>query len=468
MSRRPMHPAPGHIVDAVTSRSMPAAPDRPATTTSRLDAAPARLAQVVRRLWAAFALTLVVGLGLALPASAHKPSDSYLALVVTDTSQTAPPPALAGVPGAPTGAITGRWDIALRDLDFAIGLDADGNGEITWGEVRTRYDAIAAYALARLSIAGDDGKACALTAGPQAIDNHSDGAYTVLTFSVACPAASASAPASASAATSTASLSPPPAQLQIGYQLFADIDPQHRGLLRLEAGGLSRTAIFSPEAARQTFALAAVSRWSQFVDYAREGVWHIWIGFDHVLFLLSLLLPAVLVRVGGRKGGHWEPAGSMREAAVDVLKIVTAFTLAHSITLSLATLGVVALPTRWVEASIAASVVLAALNNVFAVIGGRRWIVAFAFGLIHGFGFASVLSDLGLAQGTLALALIGFNVGVEGGQLVIVAIFLPLAYELRRSRFYTWGVFIGGSLLIAALAGIWFVERAFLLKLISI
>jgi hypothetical protein len=158
----------------------------------------------------------------------------------------------------------------------------------------------------------------------------------------------------------------------------------------------------------------------------------------------------------------------MREAAVDVLKIVTAFTLAHSITLSLATLGVVSLPTRWVESAIAASVVLAALNNVFAVVGGRRWIVAFAFGLIHGFGFASVLSDLGLAQTTLALALVGFNVGVEGGQLVIVAIFLPLAYELRRSRFYTWGVFIGGSLVIAALAGIWFAERAFLFKLISI
>ncbi|MBK6851422.1 MAG: HupE/UreJ family protein [Burkholderiales bacterium] len=444
------------------------------------------LIQAALRHAAAITVTLFVGLGLALPASAHKPSDSYLALVVSDTSPSSPPPALAGVPGAPSGAITGRWDIALRDLDFAIGLDADGNGEITWGEVRVQHDAIAAYALARLSITADDGKACDLSAGPQAIDNHSDGAYTVLTFSVACPAASASAristpatatvSASASSATSTAPSGSPTTQLQIGYQLFADIDPQHRGLLRLEAGGLSRTAIFSPEAARQTFTLAAASRWSQFVDYTYEGVWHIWIGFDHVLFLLSLLLPAVLVRVRGpgvglwrgHSGGHWEPVASMRAAAVDVLKIVTAFTLAHSITLSLATLGVVALPTRWVESAIAASVVLAALNNLFAVVGGRRWVVAFVFGLIHGFGFASVLSDLGLPQATLALALVGFNVGVEAGQLVIVAIFLPLAFVLRRTRFYTRGVFVGGSLLIATLAAIWLAERAFLLELISI
>jgi hypothetical protein len=379
------------------------------------------------------------------PARAHKPSDSYLSLSIADTA-------------AP---LAGRWDIALRDLDFAIGLDADGNGEITWGEVRVRHDAIAAYALARLAVEAD-GRACTLKAGAQQVDQHSDGAYTVLNFAVDCPR-----PADANGAGSGGVQA-----LTLAYRLFADIDPQHRGLLRLDAGGVSRTAIFSPEAARQSFTLAEASRWTQFVDYVREGVWHIWIGFDHVLFLLSLLLPAVLLRVPGaggrRRGGHWAPIGSLGAAALDVLKIVTAFTVAHSITLSLATLGVVALPTRWVEATIAASVVLAALNNVFAVVGERRWAVAFAFGLIHGFGFASVLADLGLAQGTLALALVGFNVGVELGQLLIVVLFLPLAYQLRRSRFYSWGVFIGGSLLIAALAGIWFIERAFLLKLIAV
>lgn len=357
-------------------------------------------------------------------AAAHKPSDSYLTLQV------------AG------GAVQGRWDIALRDLDFAIGLDADGNGEITWGELRARHDTIAAYALARLAVQGD-GAACRLQPeGQQQVDSHTDGAYTVLRFAVLCPHT--------------------PAQLTVDYRLFADLDPQHRGLLRLDAAGSSRSAVLSPEAPTQSFVLQAPDRWRQFVDYVVEGVWHIWIGFDHILFLLSLLLPAVLVWQQRR----WQPVSTFRAAFTDVLKIVTAFTLAHSITLSLATLGVVALPSRWVESAIAASVVLAALNNLRPLVEGRRWLVAFAFGLIHGFGFASVLADLGLPQGALALALVGFNVGVELGQLAIVTAFLPLAYLLRRTRLYRHAVLGLGSLLIALLAAAWFVERAFDLKLL--
>jgi len=111
--------------------------------------------------------------------------------------------------------------------------------------------------------------------------------------------------------------------------------------------------------------------------------------------------------------------------------------------------------------------VLAALNNVFPVVHGRRWVVAFAFGLIHGFGFASVLKDLGLPQGALLLALVGFNLGVEVGQLAIVSVFLPAAYWLRRQWVYRGLVFVGGSWVIVVVAGTWLVERVFDLKLIS-
>jgi hypothetical protein len=151
---------------------------------------------------------------------------------------------------------------------------------------------------------------------------------------------------------------------------------------------------------------------------------------------------------------------------IDVLKIVTAFTVAHSITLSLATLGVVELPSRWVEAAIAASVVLAALNNLWPLVQGRRWMVAFGFGLIHGFGFASVLADLGLPRDALLLALVGFNVGVEVGQLAIVALFLPLAYLLRGTWLYRRLVFVGGSMFIAAIALLWLDERVFNVKVL--
>jgi hypothetical protein len=361
-------------------------------------------------------------------AQAHKPSDSYLAVTVDG------------------GQISGRWDVALRDLDFAIGLDADGDGNITWGEVRAQHAAIAAYAAARLNLQAD-GADCPIEIGEQLVDEHTDGAYTVMPLRFACP------PAGSPGA---------PTALTLRYTLFADIDPQHRGLLNLSAGGATRTAIFGPQESQQTFTLAETSRWKQLLDYAREGVWHIWIGFDHILFLMSLLLPAVGLWAHRR----WQPVAKFSLALWDVLRIVTAFTLAHSITLSLATLGWVSLPSRLVESSIAASVVLAALNNVWPVFHRRRWMVAFAFGLIHGFGFASVLVDLGLPQRALALALLGFNLGVEAGQLAIVAAFLLLAYPVRRSVFYRRAVLLGGSLLIAAVAAGWLVERAFNLKVL--
>ena len=364
---------------------------------------------------------------LALAASnalAHKPSDSYLAVSVEGAE------------------VRGQWDIALRDLDFAIGIDDNGDGDITWGEVKAHHTGIAAYALARLKLRSD-GAACPVHATDFLVDDHSDGAYSVMRFEGACPAEVET--------------------IEIGYSLFADLDPQHKGLLRLEHGGGTRTGIFSPERATQSFELGRISALTQFFDYAREGVWHIWIGFDHILFLLSLLLPAVLAFGDGR----WQAVGRFPPAFWDVFKIVTSFTVAHSITLSLAALGVLSLPSRLVESAIATSVVLAALNNVFPLVHGRRWMVAFAFGLIHGFGFASVLRDLGLPQDALLIALVGFNVGVEAGQLVIVSAFLPVAYWLRATWIYRRLVFLGGSLAIVAVAGIWLVERAFNMKIIT-
>jgi hypothetical protein len=212
----------------------------------------------------------------------------------------------------------------------------------------------------------------------------------------------------------------------------------------------------SGQAAATALGLAATSAWETLRQYVVEGTWHIWIGFDHILFLVALLLPAVLVR----RDQAWNPSPGLGRAALEVLKVVTAFTLAHSITLSLAVLGFVSLPSRLVESVIAASVVAAALNNLRGTVDRRRWVVAFVFGLVHGFGFASVLAELGLPQGALALALVGFNVGVELGQLAIVAAFLPVAFALRATSFYRVGVLRFGSLCVAALAGWWFVQRA--------
>ena len=362
----------------------------------------------------------------AAPGEAHKPSDSYLTLQVDGET------------------VEGQWDIALRDLDFALGLDANQDGVITWGEVRAKHADIAAYALSRLAL-GLQNAPCPATVAGHLIDNHSDGAYEVLRFTAQCAAA--------------------PKALAVEYRLFAEIDPLHRGLLKLQAQGATRAAILGSDAPMQRFTLGAPSKWEQFLDYGKEGVRHIWTGFDHILFLLSLLLPAVLVR-WTVPGETWEPAPSLRAAVVDVLEVVSAFTLAHSITLSLAALSIVSLPSRLVESSIAASVMLAALNNVRPVVYRGRWLIAFFFGLIHGFGFASVLADLGLPRESLLLALVAFNVGVEVGQLAIVALFLPIAYRLRATRFYRRGVLVAGSAGIVLIAGTWLVERAFNLRLL--
>jgi hypothetical protein len=357
-------------------------------------------------------------------ATAHKSSDSYLSLRVHGR------------------AITGQWDIALRDLDYAIGLDGDNDGIITWGELRARQAAIAAYALAHLTLRADD-RPCVLRVVEQLVDDHSDGAYAVLRLVADCRAA--------------------PETLEVAYDLLFEVDPQHRGLLRVEAQGRTHTAVFSPSERGWRLESGAVGGWRPVVDYFREGVWHIWTGFDHMLFLLALLLPAVLAR----RAGQWQAVAGFGEALREVLKVVTAFTLAHSITLSLAVLGVIALPSRLVESGIALSVIAAALNNLFPLIERRLWAVAFAFGLVHGLGFANVLAELGLPRDALAVSLVSFNLGVEAGQLVVVGALLPPAYLWRRSWAYPRLVLGAGSLAIAGIASVWLIERSLALSILS-
>lgn len=379
-------------------------------------------------------------------AYAHKPSDSYLTVNVGNAALQK-----SKLQSIKVLVITAQWDIALRDLDYAIGLDENANGEITWHEVLSKQELIFAYSLARLNITTNQ-QACMLTPGQLLIDNHTDGAYAVIQLTIDCRKAVD--------------------QLSINYSLFSNLDPSHRGLLKLnyttseESGlikNLSKTAIFGPDNPAQNFALSTPNRLMEFKEYVIEGIWHIWIGYDHILFLISLLLPAVLVY----SAKSWQPSQSFKTTFVDVLKVVTAFTIAHSITLTLATLQIIELPSRWIEAAIAVSVVLAAMNNLFPYLLKRRWLAAFVFGLIHGFGFAAVLADLGLQKGTLMVALIGFNVGVEIGQVVILSVFVPLAYAMRQSWFYKHVIFYGGSTVIALIASAWFAERAFNLTIFS-
>ena len=352
-------------------------------------------------------------------ASAHKPSDSYLRLEK-----------------AASGA-TGRWDIAVRDLEAVAGLDQNHDGLVDWGELKAKLPVIMAYAEGRLSARTAAGR-CQPSLRQQGVVSHSDGKYLALGVALSCPGDAST--------------------LVVRYDLLFDIDAQHRGVLRYGDGGNVQPLVFSK--ARRELTLSHVTQ--SFAAIVRLGIEHILSGYDHLLFLTALLLPAVLRRQNGR----WLPVADFRTVLMDVLRTVTAFTLAHSLTLALSAAHWVVLPSRFVESAIAGSIVLAALNNLFPVLDADRSL-AFGLGLLHGFGFASVLEDVGLSGSSFVRTLFGFNLGVEIGQLAVVIALLPVLHLLRRSSLYPkWGLPLT-SVMVALVACVWLTERAFNLKLIS-
>jgi hypothetical protein len=339
---------------------------------------------------------LVLVIVLLSPAAwAHKPSDAHVRL------------ALEG------DQLVGRIDISVRDLDAALMID-DGDGALTWGELHAARDQIADYIAQRVTF-----EQCPMAQGPGSLVDLSDGAYWSTPLTVRCARE--------------------PRSLTLRYNLLFDVDAQHRGLVHV-AG---QTAIVR-DAEPVQLALGDTTSLKSFVF---EGIWHIWIGFDHILFLICLILPAVWP---SRHRG-------LRDVTGEVFEIVTAFTLAHSITLVISAVGLFTLPSRFVETAIAASVVIAALNNIARVVDAR-WAVAFALGLLHGFGFSSVLVDLGLPSHELIGALLGFNVGVELGQAAIVLVTLPILYVIRSTVAYRVLLF-GGSAAVALLASLWTYQR---------
>lgn len=361
-------------------------------------------------------------------AFAHKPSDAYLFVTVHDS------------------AVEVRWDIALRDLDAAFDLDADGDRSLTWGETKARFDEIDRYALSHLEL--EDGR-CVPALRGHAVDHHSDGAYLVLTLDAPCRVTD---------------------RLKIDYRLFSEIDPTHRGIVRIAFGSSSPALVVLDP----TGGAKVIDRSGQTASgsgggndpfaggFFPAGVHHILIGYDHVLFLICLLLPAVLIRT---KEG-WRPVAKWTEALRPVLITVTAFTIAHTLTLALAGLRVIDLSPRVIEPAIAATIVFTAIGNIWPTRFRESPAMPFAFGLVHGFGFADVLRDLDLPLGQFVWALLRFNLGVEAGQLIIVVLVLAPLYLLRRWRFYRKGILIPISAVATSVAAIWFAERVFDFKIL--
>jgi len=353
---------------------------------------------------------------------AHKLSDSYLTVDLRETE-------------SENTVWSLRWDVSLLDLDAELNLDSNLDRQLTWGELKLQQTTILAYLKSRLSMESD-GQLCKLKLSAYQLAEHSDGPYLSLSFLPNCKS--------------------PQEALLVDYQLFFSENPTHRGLLNLITVQNSHLSLFSPNNSRQLLSPAVDSSWlEQLKIYFPEGVWHIWIGYDHLLFLFTLILPVVArLKISSK-----EQDESALHFFIDTLKIVTAFTVAHSITLISTSMQWLLLPANWVEVAIAASIVVAAVHNIRPILPGSRWSIAFVLGLIHGFGFANVLLDLGAQGQSLVVALLGFNLGIEFGQMLVVVAVFSFFMLLARLSLLSKKVVPVGSVLAAFMGLYWLLQR---------
>ncbi|MBI1848969.1 MAG: HupE/UreJ family protein [Planctomycetes bacterium] len=237
-----------------------------------------------------------------------------------------------------------------------------------------------------------------------------------------------------------------PRDLEITYDVFRAQSPNHVGLAVIRAGGEEHQHNFREGdrtwrgVVASTGGAAGEPFWATAFEFVKLGIHHILTGYDHLLFVLALLL---VTRTFG-----------------ELLRVITAFTVAHSVTLALSTLGLVRLSPSIAEPAIALTIAYVGLENVMSRTTRHRWLLAGLFGLVHGFGFAGVLQEMNLTTRGLATSLFAFNVGVEIGQLAVVAALFPLLILLarRRERLHRWVARLG-SVAVAAMGVVWFVAR---------
>ncbi len=413
---------------------------------------------MTRALRAFMCFGCIVALGVG-SAAAHKGSDAYLEVQQVDDS----------APAARGGAAVQRdyrftLAVSIKDLDLLLPIDANADGRVTWGEVKAALPLVldllneSANTESRGLLAGNQATAakCRLDWQFDGIDRRSDGAYLRFVAQARCPAAQV---------------------LSFRYTLFREQDATHRLLVAGRVAGkdllttaspqqpnsllLSPGAATGPDNATTVPGTQSSSRWSVSRDYFGLGVRHLLEGYDHLAFLLALVLPLRLSLFASVP--RVLPATVAHDSAASVwwalLRTVTAFTIGHSITLMLATFGWTQASPRWVEPAIALSIGVTALLNLRAV----RWIrtdaLALSFGLVHGYGFAGLLLEAAAPTGLLPWALAGFNVGVEAGQLIAVSGWILLAQPLVGRIWYESAVVRGGSVVLVLLAAWWFWQR---------
>lgn len=371
---------------------------------------------------------LALGLALVVPgiALAHAEGEDYVFVTFLDRS------------------IEGHFEIHFDDLQAKLGLAVDPGADGALQDVIASAPRVHAYIEENFRIGPQDGDPFRFDFTRQDVIVLPQGTFAQYYFSLPT--------------------GPLPDRLDIRHSMFYEGDRLHRGLVLVEYNAKTDTTypgeytamVFSPTNRDQTLDLTDVPSLMGPREMIPQGVRHIWIGIDHVLFLLALMLSTVLVL----DDGQWKPCEGFGRALWNLLKVVTVFTVAHSVTLLLAALDVISLPSRLVESVIALSIVLVAANNIFGKVREGSLLIILGLGLFHGLGFASVMGHLPFRMVDLLRVVIGFNVGVELGQIAIVAVIFPLLFLLRERWFYQPYILKGVSGVLILVSGWWFVQRA--------
>ena len=364
---------------------------------------------------------------------AHRNDESYLYLDVGDTT------------------LSGRVEFPYRDVREVFGLELKGTPEEQLAELEERLSELQEYAEDTTTIGVDGGEWLLTFEGVELLEESDVGenglGYVVLPFDVGLDVRSV------------------PRVLEITFTPFlVEIDNRNnvalvsndwqRGVIEEESNEL---LVLTPDNPSGQIDLGDPSQWRNFRSSIDLGVDHIRTGPDHIFFVLVLLLPAVLVLPAMR----WRPAPSFGGSLWRVVRIATMFTIAHSVTFTLAGLEYLPLPpSKLVETIIAASIAAAALHNIRPIFGRGEATIAFVFGLFHGMGFAGLVADLDIDRTTQLVSLLGRNVGIEIGQLIVILVTFPALFLLRRTVAYL-PLMYAGSVLLAVMSTMWMIERVF-------
>lgn len=322
----------------------------------------------------------------------------------------------------------GRLDIAIVDLQQLTVLDSNTDRQILWHEISDAADTLERSLQTAIQVSSGD-RHCILNVQLQGLTTHLDEHYAAFSLQPDCLAD------------------------QLHYQLLITRDALHKALVSIVSGDNQRLTVLSAEQPRLDLSLDADSTVARAANFLWQGMLHLWFGYDHMLFLLTLILAAI----GFRGQTDRAPLAALMR---DLAWIVTAFTVGHSLTLMVAALGWWQPSLRLVETLIALSVSIAALNVLYPFMGRHTYRLALMFGLIHGFGFASVLGDLLGDSRVPLLELISFNVGLELAQLCVVLVLLPLLWRAAaRPAWQLWMVPLTCTGILAT-GLVWTFERA--------